>query len=142
MKSGLIVLAAATVINSGMPTGERIALRELTESPKAYIGRQIIAPGIGCVDNPKGGFLCVAVVGGQALRIEASVLGARTKVEIAERLTGDCKGTANLSRSACRFDAGIEPTAGYRDTMETPSGSMPITVIVSPSIEMYRPVRR
>lgn len=121
--------------------GAPVSQRDLTETPRAYVGKRIVIRGINCVDDPKGGFLCVAIVGGQALRITASALGAKTALPIAERLIGDCKGTANLTRSSCRVDIEIEPTSGVRDVMDTPNGTMPIAVVVAPQIEMYQPAK-
>lgn len=142
MKAAAITLMALVEIGTGSPTGVRVSQRQLVDAPKSYVGRKIVLSGIGCVDDAKSGFLCVAIVGGQALRVEAGALGAKTKLEIAERLIGDCKGTANLTRSACRVDAEIEPANAYKDVMETSSGTMPIVVVYSPQIEMYEPRRR
>lgn len=92
---------------------------------------------MGCVDNPKGGFMCVEPVGGQMLRIDASALGAGTGSRIAERLIGDCKGTANLSSLVCRVEVEITPRSTHRDMLETSAGSRPIVVVYSGQIDMY-----
>ena len=141
MKLITVAVLALAEIGMGQATGERVTARQLLQAPKDYIGKTIVIPDIPCVDNPKGGFLCVTIVDGQALRIEASSLGAKTKIEIAERLTQGCKGTANLTRSVCRVDAEIEPKNAYKDIMDTENGSMPIAGIYSGAIEMYSPKR-
>lgn len=141
MKLTAIALIALAEIGSGQATGERVSVPQLMRSPKGYIGKNIVVSNIPCVDNPKGGFLCIVVSDGQALRIEVVVLGAKTNIDIAERLTQGCRGSANLSRPACRVDAEIEPRNEYRDVMVTSDGSMPIAVIYSGSIEMYAPKR-
>lgn len=115
----------------------RTDLKRLVDDPDVYLRRKIRVPSIPCVDNPKGGYVCMKSVGGQMLRIQAEALGTRTDAVIAERLLGDCKGTANLRRAACRVDADLEPSNGKRDVTETPGGSMPITTIEAPDIDMY-----
>ena len=142
MKTAGMVMLALAEIGSGSATGQRVSLRQLAEAPKDYVGRTIVVSGIGCVDDPKDGFVCVATVGGRAVRIEASVLGAKTRQEIAERLIGACKGLSNLSRPACRVDAEIEPRNAYVDTVETPDGSKAGIVVNSGAIDMYAPKRR
>lgn len=142
MKSAVVAVLALAEIGTGTMQGEPVSAKAVVQAPKDFVGRTIVLPAIPCVDDPKGGFLCIAIVGGQALRIEAGALGARTKLEIAQRLTGDCKGTANLDRSACRFDAEITPRNAMKDIMETPSGSMPLVLIYSGAIELFTPRRK
>ena len=72
------------------------------------IDPDVLCYGLG-VDDPKGGYVCVKTVGGQILRVQAAALGTKTDTVLAERLLGDCKGTANLKRASCRVDAEIEP---------------------------------
>lgn len=128
-------------IGTGSPTGKPISLRQLAENPRDYVGEKVVLPSIGCVNNPKSGFTCAAIVAGQALRIQASALGPKTRIEVAERLTRGCKGTANVTRAECRVDAEIQPTNVDRDTMDTDEGSRPIVLIYSQQIEMYQPKR-
>jgi hypothetical protein len=128
-------------IGRGSSTGERVSVRRLVDDPRTDVGRRIVVPAIACVDNPKGGFVCVATAAGQALRITATSLGPKTRIDIAERLIRGCKGTANLTRAECRVDAEFELTDTFRDVMDTPNGSMPIVVLYSPQIEMYAPRR-
>ena len=116
---------------------EKADLRKLVDDPGAYVSKRIRVASISCVDDPKGGYVCMRTVGGQILRIQAEALGAGTEMGIAERLLGDCKGTANLQRTACRVDAEIEPSSGKRDVMDTPGGSMPVTIVEAVDIEMY-----
>lgn len=136
-----IVLATTLVLaqlGSGPPEGTKVTAKQLIEAPRLYVGQKIVLDGIGCVDPGKTGFVCTAVVSGQALKIEASILGPKTAQGIAERLIGECKGTANLARPKCRVAIEIEPTSSHRDMMETEAGTMPISVVVSPRIEMFR----
>lgn len=138
---GMVMLALAGM--SGAAAAEqRVSARQLAEAPKDYVGRTIVVSGIGCVDDPKGGFVCIATVGGRAVRIEASVLGAKTRQEIAERLIGACKGLGSLSRPACRVDAEIEPRNVITETIETPGGRMPGVLIATAEIDLYAPKRR
>lgn len=142
MKTTAIALAALAGIATAHAAEQPVGLKQLADAPKSYVGRKITVSGIGCVDDPKGGFVCLATVGGQAVRIEATVLGGKTKSPITERLIGDCRGTANLTRPACRVDVEIEATTGYRDVVQTASGTLPVSVLVSPRIDMFAPKGR
>ncbi|BAQ50391.1 hypothetical protein [Methylobacterium aquaticum] len=134
----LILLAQ---LGAGSPEGARISQRQLVDAPKSYVERRIVIPGIACINPGKGDFLCIAVVAGRALRIEAGLLGAKTALPIAEALIGECKGTANIKNAACVFDAEITPANTMTDMMETASGSMPIVVVYSGQVDLYRPKR-
>lgn len=136
-----ILILALAEIGRGSPTGARITARQLVDNPKAYVEKAVVIPGIACVDPGKGDFLCMMKVGGQVLRIQASGLGAKTNQAIAERLTGDCKGTANLENAACKVDAEFTPRTAVKDTVDTPWGSLPVIEVYAPEIEMYRPKR-
>lgn len=140
MKS-VIVLAMFTATAGAAIAAERVTTRQLAGAPKTFVGRTIVVPDIGCVDDPRSGFVCIAIAGGRALRIEASVLGAKTGTTATGRLISDCKGTANLQRPICRFDAEIEPTTAYSDTLDTPQGSMPVSVVRTGQIDLSVPRR-
>lgn len=135
-----LTLTALVLFAAVCPCGmaqERTDLRKLVDDPDVYLRRKVRVSGIPCVDDPKGGYVCSKAVGGQILRIQAEALGTRTDAMIAERLLGDCKGTANLKRAACRVDAELEPSNAKRDVTDTPGGSMPITTIEAPDVDMY-----
>lgn len=140
--SGMVAIWAMIASPLVAAEAERIAFKALVKDPKSYLEKPIRLPAIGCVDNPKGGFLCVDQIGGQMLRISADALGAKTSKKIAESLITDCKGTANLTSAECRVEIEISPRNAYRDTLETPHGSMPIVVIYSGIIDMFAPKGR
>ncbi|GEO98051.1 hypothetical protein [Methylobacterium haplocladii] len=142
MRAFSLSLIAVSWTSLEVAAQDRADLQRLVDMPDTFIGKRIVVPSVNCVDDPKGGYVCARSVGGQKLRLQAGALGTKTGAKIAERLLGDCKGTANLKRAACRVDAEIEPSRGTRDITETPSGSMPITVIDAPSIEMYEAVSK
>lgn len=143
MKGSIVAAAAAwiflTVGAAVAQEAKRIRLRDLVSQPRTYFERPVRLPKMGCVDNPKDGFVCVQQVGGQMLRIEASALGAKTSQRIAERLIGDCKGTANLTRSVCAVEVEIVPRSSSQDMVETERGSVPLLTVYSPQIEMFAP---
>ena len=135
-------LAAAIAVgapaSAAAQEGETVRIRDLTTTPRTYLGREIrLDAAVGCVDTPAGGFTCLAQVGGQMLKVESSVLGPKTPLGVTERLLGDCKGTANLTRPGCQFLVRLKATTAYKEFVETPAGSVPITIVVSPRIEMF-----
>ncbi|GJD65206.1 hypothetical protein [Methylobacterium frigidaeris] len=136
-----LILLALAEIGAGNATGTRVTPRQFVDNPKAYVEKTVVIPGIACVNPPKGDFLCMMKVGGQVLRIQASGLGPKTNLTIAERLTGDCKGTANLENPACKVDAEFTPRTVVKDAVDTPWGSLPVVEVYAPQVEMYRPKR-
>ncbi|ACL55611.1 hypothetical protein [Methylobacterium nodulans] len=138
MLSGLVLLALAE-IGTGAPTVQIVTPRKLIDNPRSYLHQKTLVQNIHCIDVPRGRLICIVPIGGQIIRLEGSALGAKTPLSIAERLTGDYKGTANISNAACVVDVEIEPTSVVKDMLDTPSGSMPLLTVYSPLIEMYRP---
>lgn len=107
------------------------------EDPRSYLGKTVRIGPINCVDNPSGGFICLTVARNQGFRIDASYLGEKTAQNIAEKLIGECKGTANLTSRRCEFEAEITPVGVDRDTVETDRGSRNLVVITSMKIELF-----
>src|SRR5262245_49822477 len=99
-----LVMLGVLVIDWAFAQSKTVSLRQLMDAPMDFIGKSIRLPAMSCVDDPKGGFVCVAQVGGRFLKIDAVVLGAMTVQSIAELLISDCKGTANLDNGQCRFE--------------------------------------
>lgn len=134
MRSLLIGLLAC------MPTvgaAQTLTAAQAIQDPRAYIGKTIKIGPIGCVDNPSGGFMCLTVARNQGFRLDASLLGEKTKQHIAEKLIGECKGTANLRARECQFDAEITPVDVDRGVVQTASGSQGIVVITSVKIDLF-----
>ncbi len=105
--------------------------------PRSHIGKTIKIGPIGCVDNPSGGFMCLTIARNQGFRLDASLLGEKTKQRIAQKLIGECKGTANLSARECQFDAEITPVDVDRGVVQTAVGSQGIVVITSMKIDLF-----
>jgi hypothetical protein len=125
-----------------MPNAKDVTLRDLADNYFTFKNRSIRLSRINCVDPGGAGFLCVAIVDGRAIRIEAFSLGAATAQSIADDLIGACKGTANLQRDKCRFDVIVKPTAISRGMIDTPSGTLSMIEVTAPSIEFIRPEKR
>lgn len=113
---------------------------ELIAQPAKHIGKTVIIRRIQCVDPGGVGFVCAAQKGREGLRVEAGALGAMTDLAIAEKLIGPCKGVKKLESPACTFRAMIDPTSQRRD--DGAGGPGTVTVIYSPQIELYVPLRR
>lgn len=92
-----------------------------------------------CVDPGSNGFVCWFNANGQALLVKASTLGPDTSLEIAEALLEQCKGTANLSSSKCRFDIEITATNTGREMLNTGGGSRQMVVVYTNMVDMYSP---
>ncbi|KAB1068816.1 hypothetical protein [Methylobacterium planeticum] len=137
------VLAALLCAVSGSALARddaAIAVPDLIAKPQAYIGELVVVRGIRCVDPGGAGFLCAAVVGDKALRIDALVLGPFTTVPIAERLTKRCKGASALDRAECRVDIALTPTSFEKAAGS--GGPDAVTVVHAAEIEMYTPRKR
>lgn len=118
-------------------SAQTLTATQAIQDPQSYIGKTIKVGPIGCVDNPSGGFMCLTVARNQGFRVDASLLGEKTKQRIAEKLIGECKGTANLKARECQFDAEITPVDVDRGVVQTPSGSQGIVVITSIKIDLF-----
>ncbi|KQP16615.1 hypothetical protein [Methylobacterium sp. Leaf93] len=116
-----------------------VSVPDLIANPAKRIGESIVIRRIRCVDPGGAGLVCVAVRGRLTLRIEASLLGPFTKVDIAEKLIGLCKGEAKLDAAACTFDILITPKTTRQD--DGTGGRGTVTVIYGNEIEMYAPRR-
>ena len=137
---GVMVIALiATFPMTGMAqTIKNVSPKELANNHARYKGETIRLKGINCVDPIKGGFRCIANTGGRVLRIDAGFLGPRTTGEIAQHIIEECKGTANITRSECKFNIEITPANSIKETMDTDGGSMEVVLIYSAGIEMDR----
>lgn len=138
VKATLITWLAFIALPSVVLATETITEKHLVDTPKRFIGKEIRIARMGCVDDPKGGFLCLSKVDGQLLRIEASALGVTTSQKIAERMISSCKGTANLASMECEFSIAISPTSAMKTMMDTDSGSIPTTLIYSRLIDLFK----
>lgn len=122
---------------SAVATGQRITPRELVDAPYRYVGKLVVLSDIACVDNPVDGFTCMTTVAGRILRIDAAALGEKTTPEMSRSLIGECKGTANLDRDACRVQAEFTPQTARTLTIDTDRGSQPVVTIYSRRLELY-----
>ena len=107
--------------------------RQLIANPAKYKGEMVVVRRIRCVDPGGAGFVCEAAADASRLRLDASVLGAATKLAIAEKLVETCKGRPALTNPECTFDAVLEPTGHGMD-----AGA---TVIYAREIDMFSPRR-
>lgn len=145
---GLLMAALFSATNSGPTIAEdwpfkaapakMVTTRQLADTPKDFIGQQIKVGLFGCVDRGGAGFICLSIANGQAIRITAGALGAATFQSVAESLIRECKGTANIARRECQFEAHIKPMSAVRDMMATDDGTMPIVIIYSNQIDLFR----
>lgn len=96
---------------------ERPSVASVAANPKAFVGKRIGFRNASCVDQPKGGFLCLITESGRALRIDAMGLGASGGDIVAERLVGPCKGRDKIGAVVCKFDIEIEPLSAQNEAV-------------------------
>jgi len=146
LEDGIVSGKGATLASVGyyalhpkLPGLGTASLQNIVLSPRRFIGRTLRFSKVACISDPKAGFTCVQGVGGRVFRLDASFLGAKSPLSVAEKLLQDCTGSFNLERPDCIFDIEFEPTSGYVETVSTPRGDIPVAILISPGIEMWIP---
>lgn len=144
LRAALITWIAFLAAPQAALAAETVTQKEVVNTPKSFVGREIRIARMACVDDPKGGFLCLSKVDGQLLRIEASAMGVTTPQRIAERMISSCKGTSNLARRECEFSVEMSPTNVMKSITDTDSGSISLTLVYSRMIDLFQdlPARR
>lgn len=133
----LVVASMLIVINAGSHAAERVnTASQLASSPQQYVGKTVRLSRISCIDNPKGGFACVASANGRMLKIDSVALGDATPPAVADRLASNCTGTANLFSTSCDFAATFTPQSASKSMLETADGTMPATVLYVRDIDL------
>jgi hypothetical protein len=143
MKGAVGLLAVFAVTISGVAGAvERPSVPAIAASPQSFVGKSIGFRGASCVDDPKGGFLCLVTGGGRTLLVEAGSLGLAGGNLVAERLVDSCKGREKLISPSCRFDIEIEPRSAQSEATMSEFEGRKLTRLYSGGIEMRIAHRR
>ena len=120
-----------------------VSPKELVANPDKYVDSFIKIKGIQCVYvGASSGFMCVYLLPGRMIRIDAGAMGAETPLKDAGQVQEQCTGTANMKRAACKFDIEITPASAENLAAGGPADREPMLMIYSNEIELYREGRK